>query len=107
MLTFHFRVNDSFLSYQNHPLTVPRSEVDYAAVASEGIDQGVLTVIFPHGERREARLYGGEAGYGDYYQIRFQGADRQIPSYLELNTDLIVILMRFRGCNYAIMEFIK
>jgi len=87
-------------------LTVPRSEVDYAAVELERINQGTLTVIFPYGERREAHLYGGEAGFGDYYQIRFHGADRSLPSYLQLNADLIVILIRFRESNYVIIELL-
>lgn len=103
-LHFRFRANQSFLGYPGHPITVPSTEVNYKLLESELLHQGEFTVIFPRGERLTAKMYHGVAGYGPYYQLQFRGADRAIPRYIEVGSDLFVVLARMRRKNYAILE---
>ena len=104
MVIFQFTVNDSFLNVSNHPITVPKSHVDYKEVKSQKLEQGDLTVIYPKGERNIAHLYSGEAGYGDYYQIRTHGEDRTLPGYLIKGMQLLIAIFKFNGKNYVIIE---
>lgn len=69
MFTFTFRINRSFLTYRSHPITIPKSQVDYGVIAAEGLTPDLLLVL-PNGEKIDGQLYSGVAGYGPYYQIR-------------------------------------
>lgn len=80
---FIFRLNRSFLRYPNHPITVPRSEVDYATLAADELDQGEFRIILPKGERFLAKMYSGVSSYGPYLQLKFSGDERQLPKYLK------------------------
>jgi len=62
-LHFRFRVNQSFLGYPGHPITIPKTEVDYKRLESELLHQGEFIVIFPKGERLTAKMYHGDAGW--------------------------------------------
>jgi hypothetical protein len=73
---FKFKVNQSFLRYPGHPITIPRGEVDYKLLESELLHQGEFVVIFPRGERLTAKMGHGDAGYGPYYQLQFRGENR-------------------------------
>ena len=72
MISFLFTVNRSFLEYPTHPVTVPRSRVDYAQLRREGLGPS-LTIVAPTGQTVTGRLYSGIAGYGHYYQIQADG----------------------------------
>ena len=103
-LNFRFRINQSFLAYPGHPITVPKSEVDYDRLKIELLHQGEFVVIFPKGERTIAKMYFGDAGYGPYYQLRFRGENRDVPRYIKVGDDYFVVLVRMRRKNYAILE---
>lgn len=103
-LHFKFEVNQSFLGYPGHPITVPRGEVDYKLLESELLHQGEFVVIFPRGERLTAKMGHGDAGYGPYYQLQFRGENRVVPRYIESGTELFVVLVRMRRKNFAILE---
>ena len=103
-LHFHFEVNQSFLGYPGHPITVPKREVDYNQLESELLHQGEFTVIFPRDERLTAKMYHGIAGYGSYYQLVFRGEKRVIPRYIEAGSSLFVVIVRVHRKNYAILE---
>jgi hypothetical protein len=71
MIEFTFRVNDLFLLYPSHPLTVPRSKVDYREVRLlMGLSEDVW-VHLPTVGAHQARMYYGRSGFGPYYQLRF------------------------------------
>lgn len=72
MISFLFTVNRSFLKYPTHPVTVPRSRVDYTQLRREGMGPS-LTIVAPTGRTVAGRLYSGNAGYGPYYQIQAEG----------------------------------
>jgi hypothetical protein len=94
MITFTFRVNDSFLGYPAHPITVPRSQVEYNKVREllSGSDKVWITV--PHGATVPGAIYHGRAGYGPYYQVRFNAP---IPvSEAGLEKDELVKVMIFQ-----------
>ena len=61
-------------------------------------------VIFPKGERLTAKMCDGVSSYGRYYQLRFTGANRDVPNYLRPGNRAHVILARLHGRNHAILE---
>lgn len=105
MILFWFFVNKSFLTKTTHPITVPRSQVDYKAIKAAGIDQSRLIVILPRGQRFEAHLYSGVNNRGHFLQLVFHGDDRRLPGYLNLNDHLIVLLFRLGLRSYAVLEY--
>ncbi len=106
MTSFRFTLNDSFKAYSTHPITVPKSRVDYSLLRKEGLDQGDLTIVFPRGERVRGHMYHNKAGFGPYYQIRTY-TDQLIPSYLRERDKVLVILLKNASDKYAILEFIS
>jgi len=105
MVFFRFSVNQSFLSESSHPITVPKSQVDYKTVDNLRLDRKNLTLICPRGERIQGHLYAGTAGYGPYFQIRLLGENRRLPSYFKLSDKLIVLLFRVGTKSYATLEY--
>ena len=105
MIPFRFSVTRSFLDETTHPITIPKSQVDYKTVDSSNLDRKSIIVIFPRGERIEGHLYSGTAGYGPYFQLRLYGGNLRLPSYLKLNDKLIVALFRFGMKSYATLEY--
>ena len=105
MVSFHFRVNDSFLRYPAHPITIPRGQVDYRELRAEGLDGGSLAVVLPHGEKLAAQIYFGKAGYGFYYQIRAYSG-QSIPKYLSVGIDLLMKLLREGKKSYGYFEYL-
>lgn len=103
-LHFRFKVNQSFLGYPAHQITMPKGDMDYALLESELLHQGEFAVIFPRGERADAKMYHGDAGYWPYYQLRFRGEKREVPRYIKVGSELFVVLIRMRRKNYAILE---
>lgn len=103
---FKFEVNQSFLGYPGHPITIPKEDVDYKRLESEQLHQGRFVIIFPNGERLTAKMYHGVAGYGPYYQLKFTGEHRDVPCYVEKGAQVYVLLVRMDGTNYAIIEHV-
>jgi len=104
MAVFRFTVNKSFLEYNWHPITVPKSQVPYRALEAEGLSQRI-TIIFPRGERLEGQLhYGPHSGFGEYYQLQVRGADRTVPSYIKLHDRLLVVLFKGGARSFAVLE---
>ena len=105
MASFEFTVNDSFLEGSGHPITIPRSQLPYQTLLAIGLNHAHVVVILPRGERFDADIYHGEAGYGEYYQLRFNGGNRDLPSYLKVNDNLVVFLAKAAGTSFAILEY--
>jgi hypothetical protein len=93
MVSFDFTVNSSFLSYPSHPITVPKTQVDYHRLERENLGREIA-IIEPNGMRMAGRLYRSIAGYGEYYQIRIQ-PDVPDPLYaLQIGARLRVEMIR-------------
>ena len=105
MAVFEFTINKSFLGEVNHPITVPKSQLPYEALATIGLDHANVTVILPRGEKYSAKIAHGEAGFGEYFQLQFTGNDRTLPTYLALHEHVIVFLAKAVGQSYAIIEY--
>jgi len=105
MAIFEFEVQKSFLEETEHPITIPKSQLPYQHLIAADLNHKHILVILPHGERFEAKIYHGEAGYGEYYQIRFNGRERTLPSYLTLEDHLIIVLAKTISHSYAIVEY--
>ncbi len=105
MAAFYFTVNPSFLGEKGHPITVPRSQVPYRALESEGLNQKNVTIIFPRGERFKGQLYHGRSGWGKYYRLQMRGEDRTLPTYIKLHDRLLVALFKVGALSYAVLEY--
>ena len=104
MIVFRFKINDSFLNYSTHPITVPKSQVDYNKLVRENLDRGDLNIIFPKGEILKGHVYYGVSGYGEYYQIRIYPR-QNISDYLLKNKPLIILLFKYRFYFYSVIEY--
>ncbi len=104
MIVFRFFINNSFLKYSSHPITIPKSQVNYKNLIADNLDIGDFILLLPKGEILKGHIYRGISGYGEYYQIRIY-PDQQFPSYLLLNDQLIVILFRYNRKSYCILEY--
>lgn len=105
MASFEFTANQSFLHASGHPITIPKSQLAHDELLSLRLDHKHVLVTLPHGERFEAEIHHGNAGYGEYYQIRFNGGSRSLPGYIKLNDQLIVLLEKAAGRSHATLEY--
>lgn len=105
MARFDFTANKSFLDGSGHPITIPKSQLAYEKLRSLELDHEHVMVTLPHGERYEAQIYHGTAGYGEYYQLRFTSGSRGLPSYLKINDRLTVLLKNAAGRSHATLEY--
>ena len=48
-----------------HPITVPKSQVDYSELTKTG-GSGDFTFVFPGGEKVRGQMYHAKAGFGPY-----------------------------------------
>jgi hypothetical protein len=102
---FEFEIGHSFVTYDSHPITVPRGEVDYKQLESERLHQGKFVLVFPKGERATARMCCGRTRQrGRYYQLRFTDTNRRLPAYIQEGQRAHVLLARISGENHAILE---
>ena len=104
MTSFEFTVNKSFLGGSGHPITIPKSQLPYKELLSLGLDHKHIVVTLPHGERYEAEVHHGTAGFGEYYQLRFTNSP-SLPGYLKLNDRLIVLLRKASDRSHATLEY--
>ena len=94
MLSFQFRVNRSFLEYPTHPVTIPRSQVDYGMVESMLAGGPRVDLQVADDPATPAQIYGASAGFGPYYQIRAESALALDQPGFELGDKLLVTLDR-------------
>ncbi len=94
MIQFYFNVNMSFLKYKTRPITVPRSQVDYAKLERENLYVNDMTIIFPTGKSLSGQMYHGVASYGPYYQIKMNGYDGDASIHLTKDQLLLVKVKR-------------
>ncbi len=73
MISFNFKVNKSFLDNRSHPITIPKSEVDYEKIKNLNVESSPVTIICHDSSKLSGKIYRGVAGYGLYYQIRMNG----------------------------------
>ena len=104
MILFTFSINSSFLNESAHPITVPKSQVEYKAITAEKFDLKNVAVIFPRGEKMTGYLYSVTAGYGSYHQLRFHTQSGKLPAYLKVDDKVAVIICRVSGKTYAFIE---
>ncbi len=92
MITFKFRINHSFLLYSSHPVTVPRSQVNYRDVEELLCSTREAWVSLPGIGAYRGIVYFNHAGYGPYYQIRFTETVPLVSSGLEPG-EMVQVLM--------------
>jgi len=73
MISFDFKVNKSFLQHSTHPITIPKSSVDYGIVKTMETALAEAIIVCPDSTKLKGKIYSGQAGYGPYYQIQMQG----------------------------------
>ena len=86
-IRFQFTINRSFLYQTNHPITIPKQ--------FNGFLKNIITEpnenanVYFKNEKLVGYFYNGFAGYGEYYQLRFQGRRFfEIENNFELNQQL-------------------
>lgn len=81
MLRFRFMGNRSFIEGAGHPITVPKSQVEYHVLegALGAVREGYM--MLPDDSHVGVRLYEGTAGYGPYYQLRTRSPSRWIREH--------------------------
>jgi hypothetical protein len=108
LIRFIFNTSHSFLTANGHPITIPSGQVPHAKLSLAGLDRGPFVVILPRGERFEAEMRSGTAGYGPYYQLRFKGGTtRQFPEYITLDQQVLVMLLTTRSTHFAVLEYLS
>ena len=105
MFSFVFETNMSFMDYPSHPITVPRSKVDYDSFGTMCRHVETATVIHPRGERipGHAYEYRRRSGYV-YYQIRHRMTGIQLPDYHEIGKQLLVVVVPVASHVYMTLE---
>ena len=106
MIAFRFTINESFKTGSTHPITVPKSQVDYSVLSESGLGKGEFTIIFPKGERAHGHMYSGVAGYGPYFQLRFHSGE-SLPRYITEGGKVMVLLYKDSASKFASIEFRK
>ena len=107
MNAFPFIARKSFLRRRSHPITIPRSYVNYQQLEAEGLDRGPYFVIFPKGEQVSGRLRLGTNNWGPYYQLTVDVNGCEFPAYLNHEDSIFVLLTQIRGKNYAVLEYLE
>lgn len=106
--SFAFNTGKAFLVQPSHPITVPREQVDYAALEALSLNRQELSLLLPRGERSPERFYTlhkGTAGFGPYYQLQLRGERRDLPGYLTLHDRLLVIMFKYGNKSYVALEY--
>lgn len=93
-MQFPFAVNESFRHYPSHPITVPRGLVDYRALEAALGPAREGTMHFPDGSTTDVFLYHGNAGHGEYYQIRSRGRAGWPSRIAQLGRQVDVVIER-------------
>ena len=68
---FPFRINMSFLKYGNHPITIPKEFYSFLNLHRIKPNQD-MSISFPDGSTALGYIYRGNAGFGEYYQIKLR-----------------------------------
>ena len=89
----------------DHIPGVGKTTMAVAFTRTLGLDHKHVVVTLPRGERYEAEIYHGTAGYGEYYQLRFTSGSPSLPGYRKLNDRLIVLLEKAAGRSHATLEY--
>jgi len=97
MIRFAFRVNRSFLTYPGHPVTIPKSQTDYREVAELVGPSDEVWVSTEGSVPVRGIIYWGNAGFGDYYQLRVRSPMALQAEWLQLGTLVEVLLYRADG----------
>lgn len=71
-INFKFTINKSFLSYSNHPITIPKEFYPFLDIHAI-IKNKEATIVFPDGSTAEGFIYYLNEGWGgEYHQIRMR-----------------------------------
>ena len=94
MISFRFKVGNSFLGYMSRPITIPKSQVNYKDIEAEQLHSDNVRIICPNGELMSGSIIYAKAGYGPYYQIKVEGKDNDPLSRLDYGQILNVQVER-------------
>jgi hypothetical protein len=78
--------------------------VSYAELKRAQLDSDDLLIIWPKGERSKGHMYYGQAGYGQYYQIRTHSGESP-PQYIAEGDEVLIILLNDQGSRYVVIEY--
>lgn len=70
-INFTFVVNNSFLKYNNHPLTIPKEFNPFLNI-KESSNNFEAIIVFPDGSSAASYIHNSRSGWGEYFQIRIR-----------------------------------
>ena len=93
MISFDFTVNKSFFA-GNHPITVPKTQVDYDVIKALGLSDVKAFIVCPDATKLKGKIYHGTAGYGPYYQIRMERSRHDPLSKLPIGKKIFIQIQK-------------
>ncbi len=101
-VVFNWKVTGSFGA--GHQITIPKRL--HKGMREYGLDGADYQIIYPKGEVCTATMnHGRHDQPGEFYQLSVSRTTQMRPDYLKYEDDLIVMLVRTRRQNYAILEY--
>lgn len=70
-INFTFVVNNSFLKYNNHPLTIPKEFNPFLNI-KESSNNFEAIIVFPDASSAAAYIHNSRSGWGEYFQVRIR-----------------------------------
>lgn len=71
-VTFHFNINNSYLKYSTHPLTIPKEYYSFLDIHNIGAGHN-MPIVFPDGSNATCYIYHGHTPQrGPYRQIKMR-----------------------------------
>lgn len=105
MISFDFKVNKSFLQSSFHPITIPKSSVDYKKIKAMEVEAFSAIIVCPDSTKLKGKIYSGVAGYGQYYQIRMEGNSKDPLYGIEKNKVLHVQIQQAESSIIIFLTF--
>lgn len=105
-IAFIWCVTPSFVRY-SHPITIPK--IYHDKLRETKLYKEKYIIVYPKGETRTAKMYPYQMNHRVYYKLTVPKRDNfeKLPDYLQENDEIFVILIRYFGVSYAILEYIQ
>lgn len=71
-INFTFVINNSFLKYSSHPITVPKEFNPFLNIKEKSSNNFEAIIVFPDGSSAASYIHNSRSGWGEYFQIRIR-----------------------------------
>jgi len=106
-IAFIWCVTPSFVR-GSHQITIPK--ICHDKLRETKLDKETYIIVYPKGDTLNAKMYHYQSNRREYYKLnvprRYHRRYQKLPDYIQ-EEELFVILIRYFGVSYAILEYIK